>query len=302
MLAYLKTPRWCRVVSHAVTVPSPPIRSRSGRLEVHQVPAWTDNFIYLLVDTRGGQAAVVDGPEAGPALELARELDVRIRTVINTHTHFDHIGINQDLVDRGEPPSRVVGPRKKASDVPGLTEAVEDGSKVEFAGVVGDVMLTEGHIDGHVSYLFEDLLFSGDTLFAGGCGYLFDGPPAKMHASLQRLAGLDPDVKVLCAHEYTQDNLRFAWSVEPSNAKLAERIRSVWRTREAGKSTVPSTLKDELETNPFVRSDSAEIRASVERAFGESCASQEDVFTATRRLKDRKDYKSIEDFALPIGA
>ncbi|MEM1022652.1 MAG: hydroxyacylglutathione hydrolase [Myxococcota bacterium] len=285
---------------HAVQTLTPPLRSRSGDLVVHQIPAWQDNFIYLLVHQPSGACAAVDGPEATPALDKAKTLGLSLDTIFNTHTHFDHIGINRDLLEKGRRLRRVVGARKKASEVPGLTEAVEDGSQVDFGGLLGDVMLTEGHIDGHVCFLFEDLLFSGDTLFAGGCGYLFDGPPAKMHASLQRLAQLDPDTKVLCAHEYTQDNLRFAWSVEPGNPALAERIRQVWALRAEGKATVPTTIGLERATNPFVRSDSAEIKARVEAALGRRLSSQEEVFAATRELKDRKDYREQGDDQLPL--
>jgi len=287
---------------HAVQTLTPPIASRSGDLEVHQVPSWKDNFIYLLVHKPSGACAAVDGPEAGPALDKAKALGLKLDTIINTHTHFDHIGINREMMENGPRPRRVVGPRKKANDVPGLTEAVEEGSSVDFGGIIGRVMLTEGHIDGHVCFLFEDLLFCGDTLFAGGCGFLFDGPPAKMHRSLQRLAQLPEETKVLCAHEYTQDNLRFAWSVEPGNAALAERIREVWALRAEGKATVPTTIGVERGTNPFVRSDSEEIKANVESALGRKLGDPEEVFAATRELKDRKDYRERGDEGLPLGS
>jgi hydroxyacylglutathione hydrolase len=266
---------------------------------VHQIPAWQDNFIYLLVDTQSGESAFIDGPEATPALEAAARLGVRPRHIFNTHTHFDHVGINQQLAEMGRLDGmRVVGPRKKASDVPGLTEPVDEGSEVSLGGVLGRVMLTEGHIDGHVSYVFDDFLFCGDTLFAGGCGYLFDGPPAKMYESLRRLRELDPSTKVLCAHEYTQDNLRFAFSVEPNNAALRERIRRDWAKRAEGRATVPSTIGEERATNPFLRWDSDELRTNVEQAWGESFTEPAEIFAATRRLKDKKDYRSITDVEL----
>ena len=123
-----------------------------------------------------------------------------MHSILNTHTHWDHIGINNDLERRGELARfRVVGPAKVASDVPGITEAVREGDSIQFGGVTGRVMLTEGHLNGHVSYVFGDVLFCGDTLFGGGCGYLFDGPPAKMFQSLLRLAALPGETRVLCA-------------------------------------------------------------------------------------------------------
>ncbi|MEL6183784.1 MAG: hydroxyacylglutathione hydrolase C-terminal domain-containing protein, partial [Myxococcota bacterium] len=164
------------------------------------------------------------------------------------------------------------------------------------------VMLTEGHIDGHVSYRVEEALFCGDTLFAGGCGYLFDGPPAKMHDSLQRLAGLPEDTLVFCAHEYTQDNLRFAWFVEPDNAALAERIRTDWARRGRGEATVPSTIGLELATNPFIRADQPTIRETLARALPDrSLAAPVDCFAAARALKDRKDHRALTDADLPIA-
>jgi len=150
------------------------------------------------------------------------------------------VGINTDLADRGLlAKMRVVGPAKARDAVPGITEAVDEGDAVTFGPVTAKVMLTEGHINGHVSYVFEDVVFCGDTLFAGGCGYLFDGPPAKMHDSLTRLSQLAPETRVCCAHEYTQDNLRFAWSVEPENETLARRIKDVWARRGKGECVCP---------------------------------------------------------------
>jgi len=280
---------------------TPPLRSASGRLEVHQVPAWTDNFIYLLVDVATGRAAAVDGPEAAPAQAYAREHGLELTAVFNTHTHFDHVGINQALRDAGQlSDMTVVGPARKSADVPGLTRGVDEGDVVEWGGVEGRVFLTEGHIDGHVSFLFEDLLFCGDTLFAAGCGYLFDGPPAKMFDSLRRLRDLDRDVKVLCAHEYTQDNLRFAWTVEPENDALAERIRRAWALRSESRATVPSTIGDERDTNPFCRWDSEDLERNVQAASPDRLRSGLEVFTATRALKDSKAYRDRSDDALPL--
>ncbi len=287
---------------HVVTRPTPPFTALDGRAEVHQVPVWQDNLVWLLVCTGTGETAVVDGPEAGPVLDYCAAHDLRLTTVLNTHTHFDHIGINRDLAQRDLLGGlRVVGPARVAKDVPGLTEAVDDGDAVRVGVLEGRVLLTEGHLDGHVSYLFGDVLFCGDTLFGAGCGYLFDGPPAKMYRSLTRLAALPPETRVCCAHEYTQDNLRFAWSVEPDNAALAGRIRDAWQRRALGHSTVPSTIALERATNPFLRGDVDTLRQRVAAALpGVAIGDDEALFAATRALKDRKDYKQLSDADLPL--
>ena len=195
---------------------------------------------------------------------------------------------------------RVVGPKGAQKDVPGIDVPVDEGDTVTFGGVDGRVMLTEGHINGHVCYIFEDILFCGDTLFGAGCGYLFDGPPAKMHDSLTRLAALPPDTRVCCAHEYTQDNLRFAWSIDDGNAELADRIRRSWAVRAEGGSTVPSTIGEERATNPFMRHHDPALRARVEEAAGRTLTDPADVFAATRALKDSKAYRARGDDGLPL--
>lgn len=287
---------------HAVSELTPPFKSASGKLEVHQLPSLEDNFIYLLRCTETGQVAAIDGPEAGTALDYCREKGLALSAIFNTHTHWDHIGINKDMAKRGLLSSlRVVGSKISDVPIPGLAEAVGEGDRLRLGDQVGDVFLTEGHMNGHLSFLFEDLLFCGDTLFAGGCGYLFDGPPAKMFRSLKRLAGLHPATKVLCAHEYTQDNLRFAYSLEPGNLALVERIRRVWALRAEGRATVPSTIQDERETNPFLRQGSEELLSNLKALMPKADLSTEGAtFAATRALKDRRDYKSIPDSALPL--
>ncbi len=291
-------------MDHVVRTPTPPFATASGRLEVHQVPAWRDNLIWLLVDTATKEAAAIDGPPAADeVLAYCEARGLKLTAIFNTHTHHDHIGINQAFEQKGMLKDlRVVGAKKRADDVPGITEPVDDGDTLRFGDVNGKVMLTEGHIDGHVSYVFEDVVFCGDTLFAAGCGYLFDGPPAKMHESLKRLAALPPETRVCCAHEYTEDNLRFAWSVEPDNDALAERIRKVWALRAEGKCSVPSTIGEERASNPFLRFAQTTVQKAVADAFpDDDLSAPVDVFAATRRLKDRKDYRERPDHVLPLN-
>ena len=287
---------------HAVTHPREPFTTGDGRLEIHQVPAASDNLVWIAVCRATREAAIVDGPDAEGALAHCAKHGLKLTTILNTHTHGDHVGVNHDLAKRGMLAGlRVFGPARKAADVPGLTDPIDEGSTVRVGQVEGRVLLTEGHIDGHVSIVFDDVVFCGDTMFGAGCGYLFDGPPAKMHASLSRLGALSPATRICCAHEYTQDNLRFAWSIEPDNQALRDRIRATWALRAEGRCSVPSTLEEELATNPFLRFRSPTLRENVARAMGRSLEGDADVFAATRALKDRKDYKSIADAALPIG-
>jgi hydroxyacylglutathione hydrolase len=290
-------------MAHVVTVPRAPFTTADGSLEVHQVPAAQDNLVWLLRPTDSDEVAVVDGPDAEGALAYCKARGWRLTTILNTHTHFDHIGINRDLAKRGLLEGmRVVGARATQDAVPGLTEAVGEGDTVALGGATARVLLTEGHVNGHVSYVFSDALFCGDTLFAGGCGFLFDGPPAKMYASLTRLAALPPETRVCCAHEYTQDNLRFAFSLEPDNAALAERVRAVWALRARGECAVPSTVGEELATNPFLRHHSASLNARLAAALPEaSCGTAEEVFAATRLLKNQGAYKAHGDAGLPLG-
>ncbi|HTM44882.1 MAG TPA: hydroxyacylglutathione hydrolase [Polyangiaceae bacterium] len=290
-------------MSHVVSQPHPPFFTRDGLLQIWQLPAATDNLIWVLVPSDGSGIAVIDGPEASGTLTLCDTLKQPLAAVLNTHTHGDHIGINRDLLKRGLLDGlRVIGPRQVAAAIPGLTEPVGEGDEIVLGSCRASVLVTEGHLNGHISYLFPGALFCGDTLFAGGCGFLFDGPPKKMFDSLTRLSSLPGDTLVCCAHEYTQDNLRFAWSVEPGNQALRRRIRQVWKDRAEGRCVVPSTIQEERDTNPFLRTDSPELIARVAQAMPDATLdSPLAIFTATRALKDRKDHRAIPDAQLPLN-
>lgn len=288
-------------MTHVVTRPAAPFEVEGGALTVHQIPAAKDNLIWLVVG-KDGEAAAVDGPDAEATLSYCAAHGFRLTTVLNTHTHGDHVGINRDLEQRGLlRATRVVGPKRVAGEVPGITELVDEGDTITFGGAVARVLLTEGHINGHISFVFDGVVFCGDTMFGAGCGYLFDGPPEKMHRSLTRLAELPGETRVACAHEYTQDNLRFAFSVEPDNTELRERIRDTWALRGRGECSVPSTIDVERRTNPFLRSASKTLCDNVARAMPDrDLSTPESIFAATRALKDLRHYKKIEDAALPI--
>ena len=289
-------------MAHVVTRPSEPFLSATGSLMVHQIPSASDNLIWLAVCTQTGIAAAVDGPEARSVLAYCQEHRIRLTTILNTHTHPDHIGINRDLERTHQLSSlRVVGSASRADEIPGITERVREGSRFQLGDASGVVWLTEGHIDGHVSFLVDGVLFCGDTLFGGGCGRLFDGPPEKMHASLQRMAKLPGETAVCCAHEYTEDNLRFAWMIDRDNPVLKQRIRGVWAIRRMGVSTVPSTIAEERETNPFMRVAEPSIQWAVTQHFPEVDARDgAQVLAALRAWKNRGDHKAMPDDVLPV--
>ncbi len=223
-------------------------------LEVVQVPVLSDNYVYLI--HAGGETAVVDPAVAEPVLAAAAARGWIIGQVLNTHWHPDHVGAN--LAIKAATGARITGPAGEAAKIPGLDRAVADGDTVQVGGVAGRVIDVPGHTAGHNAYYFADAaaLFCGDTLFALGCGRLFEGTPAQMSASLARLMALPDATAVYCAHEYTQANARFAVTVEADNADLAARVVAIDAARAQGRPTVPSTIGLERATNPFVRAGS----------------------------------------------
>ena len=258
-------------------------------MDVFPIPQLSDNYAYLLVDPASGEAGIVDCAEAEPVLEEVARRGVSLRAVLATHHHFDHVGGNRDLLAK-LPDLRVYGSADDAPKIPGITDRVNDGDPVQVGGVRGRVLFIPAHTSGHVAYWFPDqrAVFTGDTLFAGGCGRLFEGDAAQMMSSLGKLAGLPDDTRVYCGHEYTEKNLEFALTLEPGNPALRAKMAAVQALRRAGKPTVPSTIEDEKETNPFLRTDSPELAASVRaRVPGLPAGDRVALFAAVRGLKDR---------------
>lgn len=227
-------------------------------LEIVRVPAFSDNYIWLVHDSDSQQTMVVDPGDAAPALAEAAKRGWTISAIWNTHWHPDHTGGNQAIKDATGAP--VIAPAAEAAKIPTADRLVAEGDTVTLGKHAATVLETPAHTAGHITYHFADdaLLFPGDTLFAMGCGRLFEGTAEQMHANLQRLAKLPPETQVYCAHEYTLSNARYAHVAEPDNADVARRLAAIERLREQNEPTVPTTIGEERATNPFMRASSAE--------------------------------------------
>jgi hydroxyacylglutathione hydrolase len=237
---------------------------RMVMLDIVAVPAFTDNYIWLVHDEASGETAVVDPGDAAPALAEVKRRDWMISQVWNTHHHWDHSGGN--LAMKEATGCTVSGPA--AEDIPGRDAALSEGSELRIGGHSGRVREIPGHTVGHVALVFgyERIAFVGDTLFAMGCGRLFVGTPQQMYDSLQRIVDLPDDTALYCGHEYTLANARFAAHAEPGNPAIAARLEDVKALREAGKITLPTTVAEERATNPFVRASNWEQFARLRRA------------------------------------
>lgn len=251
-------------------------------IEIHQFACLTDNYGYLVHDAEAGVTAAIDTPDAAAIQAALAERGWTLTHILNTHHHADHAGGNLELKRRTG--CRIVGPRADAARIPGIDVEVGDGEAFMLGTHRVEVLDTPGHTRGHIVYFLpaDEAAFVGDTLFSLGCGRLFEGTPAQMWSSLQKIGRWPERTRLYCAHEYTQANGRFALTVEPGNRALAERVAEVARLRSAGEPTVPSTLALEKATNPFLRPASRDLQ----RTIGMLGASEVDVFARTRALKD----------------
>jgi hydroxyacylglutathione hydrolase len=251
-------------------------------IDIHMFPCLQDNYGFLLHDDEAAVTAAIDTPDADAILAALTERGWQLTHILNTHHHSDHAGGNLVLKERTG--CRVVGPRADAARIPGIDVQVGDGDVFELGSHRVEVFDTPGHTRGHIVYWLpqDEAAFVGDTLFAMGCGRLFEGTPAQMWSSLQKIVRWPEHTRLYCAHEYTQANGRFALTVEPGNDALVQRVQHVARVRAEGRPTVPTTVALEKATNPFVRAASRDLRATL----GLAAASDVEVFARTRALKD----------------
>lgn len=255
-------------------------------MQTYRLSALSDNYIFLLHDVRRNIAAVVDPAEPYPVLQQLHKLGAELVAILNTHHHGDHVGGNLDLL-RQFPKAIVYGGAEDRGRIPGQTVFLQEGDRVEFGDRVAEVLFVPGHTRAHIAYYFPSDapdqagdLFCGDTLFSGGCGRLFEGTPAQMIDSLTKIRALPDNTNVWCAHEYTLSNLKFAVTVDRHNSTLKARFAEVQTMRNRGESTIPSTLKIEKCTNPFLRWDDLAIQKAMD---------SQDFLQAFTTLRKKKD-------------
>lgn len=248
--------------------------------------AFTDNYIWLMINPENQTAAVVDPGEAAPVKKILEQKQLKLTTILVTHHHFDHSGAARALMQ--ETGAEVIGPKNALFEG---AHGVEDGEKCLLKGldITFSVLEIPGHTLDHVAFSTSSnspILFCGDTLFTGGCGRVFEGTPVQMLDSLKKLKQLQPKTLIYCGHEYTEANLNFARMVEPKNEALLQRIQEVALKRKANEPTVPSTLEIELKTNPFLRTDSDSVIQAAENYAGKSLQSEVEVFATVRQWKN----------------
>lgn len=259
-----------------------------GALQIHMFPCLKDNYGYLLHDEDAGVTATVDTPEAAAIQSALRDRGWRLTHILNTHHHADHAGGNLEL--KAATGCTIIGPRADAARIPGIDIEVGEGDVYNLGGHPVQVFETPGHTSGHIVFFLpeERAAFVGDTLFAMGCGRLFEGTPAQMWHSLQKIMSWPDDTRLYCAHEYTQANARFALTVEPQNQTLIARSQAVDRMRAQNQPTIPTTVREEKATNPFLRPASPDLKATI----GLTGADEVAVFAKTRALKDEMREKA----------
>jgi hydroxyacylglutathione hydrolase len=249
-------------------------------LEIELVPCLRDNYAYLVHDRDAGLTAIVDPSEPEPVRKALAGRGWKLTHILNTHHHFDHTGGNVPLKEAFG--AKVVGPEKDRDRIPGIDVGVDEQSGWTFGGRSVRVLEIPAHTRAHIAFVVDDAAFTGDTLFAMGCGRLFEGTPAMMWTSLSKLMRLPDATRVYCGHEYTLNNGRFALTLEPENQELAVRMRAVESARARNAPTIPSTIGLEKKTNPFLRPDSPEIRQSLNLTSADDVA----VFAEMRKRKD----------------
>ena len=261
--------------------------SSPGELKIEPIPAFDDNYIWLLSRDGYSGCAVVDPGDEDPVIDTLDARGLQLEAILITHKHGDHVG-GIDALKARWPQALVYGPANEA--IGGLERKLGGGDLVELdgLGLSFDVLDVPGHTEGHIAYAGEGALFCGDTLFACGCGRVFSGTFEQLSDSLRALSELPAATQVFCAHEYTQDNIGFAKWVEPENPDLLSRERKVAELREAERPSVPSSLGEEMLTNPFMRTSEPSVIAAAERWAGAPLGNPAEVFRALRTWKDKE--------------
>jgi hydroxyacylglutathione hydrolase len=253
-----------------------------AKLEVELIPALSDNYVYLAHEPESGQTAVVDPAEAKPVLQMAQRKGWTITHILNTHHHGDHTAGNKEVKEATGAP--IVGPKYDEARIPGIDVALSEGDTYSVGNATAEVFFTPGHTRGHICFWFKDadVLFSGDTMFALGCGRLFEGSAEDMWTSLKKLRELPDSVQVYCGHEYTLTNVKCATDIEPDNRQLQDYRHRVEELRAAGKPTIPAGLGEEKVCSPFLRADDPKLA----EAMGMAGADPVDVFAAVREKRN----------------
>jgi hydroxyacylglutathione hydrolase len=230
-------------------------------IEVVRIPALQDNYIWMAHDDASGETVVVDPAEAAPVLAEAQARGWKIGQIWNTHWHRDHTGGNAEI--KAATGCTITGPASEVAKIPTLDRQVRESDRVRIGAIEAAVLEVPAHTAGHIAYYLPQagIAFVGDTLFAMGCGRLFEGTAEQMWTNMQRLAALPPETRIYCAHEYTQSNGRYALHAEPDNQALIDRMRTVDAMRARGEATIPTTIALERATNPFMRAGSVAVLA-----------------------------------------
>tara|TARA_B100001250_G_scaffold388079_1_gene386031 strand:- start:341 stop:1060 length:720 start_codon:yes stop_codon:yes gene_type:complete len=227
-------------------------------MQVEIIPCLQDNYSYVIIDESNNTACVIDPSEAAPIINFLQKQNIELKYILNTHHHFDHTGGNEDLKKKFK--SIVVGFKKDSKRIPGIEVLLEDGEIWEAENFLAKIIHVPGHTTGHICFHFfkEKLIFTGDTLFSLGCGRIFEGTYEEMFLSLNKIKSLPEETKIYCGHEYTLNNANFCIKHDFENQNLQKKIKLIRKQRDNGQPTIPTTVKDELDCNIFLRAKNLE--------------------------------------------